>query len=175
MTPIQEFTAAEYEQICESYNDHRRIFIQIVVLLAIADVSLIGYAVSERNFTVFLVGGITMWILFRANVRIADMTLVVVLRGLKLERMMGVTGLMHYIAAAAKGSPSFLNVVIESGLFDVDKDELAVVATLQSKFKRLSLRYDVPFAFSTSMSYIILVLALVQLGIGVWGLLTEWS
>ena len=29
------FIAAEYEQICESYNDNRRIFIQVVVFLAV--------------------------------------------------------------------------------------------------------------------------------------------
>ncbi len=172
---VKEFVATEYEQICESYNDHRRIFIQVVVLLAVADVSIIGYAVSEKNFSVFLFGGITMWILFRANVRIANMTLVVVLRGLKLERMMGVTGLMHYIAAAAKGKPAFIDVVTEGGLFDVEKDELRVVAELQRKFKRLSLRYDVPFALSNTMGYVILILAALQLSLGIWGFVTSGS
>lgn len=171
---MSEFTAAEYEQICESYNDNRRIFIQVVVFLAVANVSVIGYAVAEKLYSLFVFGGIFMWILFRANVRIAYMTVVVLLRGLKLEKQMGVTGLMHYIAAGIKGKPAFLDVVAESGLFDPSRDEIATVTVLRERFRGLSTKYDVPFALSKTLSYAIVILTFTQFAIGIWGFVVEW-
>lgn len=169
-----DFTAAEYEQICESYNDNRRIFIQVVVFLAVANVSVIGYAVAEKVYSIFIFGGLFMWILFRANVRISYMVLVVLLRGLKLEKQMGVTGLMHYIAAGIKGKPPFLQVVTDGGLFSTTNDEIVVVAALQQQFRGLSMKYDVPFALSRALSYAIIFLTIVQVAIGVWGIVVEW-
>jgi len=166
MSPT-EFTAAEYAQILETYNDNRRLFIQVVMFLAIANISVIGYAVAEDTYSIFVFGGILMWILFRANIRIAYMNLVVLLRGLSLERQVGVSGLMHYIAAGIKGQPEFIGVVQASGLFDNTSNELAVVARLQEQFKGLSMKYDVQFALSRMMSYVIVGLCLIQFGIGI--------
>lgn len=171
---MSEFIAAEYTQICESYNDNRRIFIQVVMFLAIANVSVIGYAVAEGKYSLFIFGGIFMWILVRANIRISDMVLVVLLRGLKLENQMKVTGLMYYIAAGIKGKPAFLGVVKESGLFEPSHDEAAIVADLIHRFSKLSLRYDVPFALSKRLNYVIALLAIGQFGFGVWRLIVEW-
>ena len=102
------------------------------------------------------------------------MVLVVLLRGLKLEKQMGVTGLMHYIAAGIKGQPAFLQVVTDAGLFNTSNDEIVVVANLQQQFRGLSMKYDVPFALSRALSYAIIVLTILQFAIGVWGVIIEW-
>lgn len=161
MTP-PEFFAAEYTQITESYDDNRRILIQVVVFLAIANVTVIGYAVTEKSYVLFLFGGLFMYIAYKTCVRSAWIDLTILLRGLKLEHEMGVTGLMHYTASSVRGNPNFLKRIEESGFFEAKDNQLEIAQQLVRDFGNVSMRYDVPFSLSRPIHYLIVFMALVQ-------------
>lgn len=169
----ETFAAAEYEQISESYHDNRRLFIQIVVFLAVANVTVIGYAVTEKVYSLFFFGGLFMFILYSANIRSARMVLMVLLRGLRLEREMGVTGLMHYIAVGIRGRPNFMDTVTEGGLFG-NGDQLQVAAKLLKQFGNISMRYDVPFALSRNLIWVLVIAGILQMGFGIWVSFIAW-
>src|SRR5215210_6227792 len=147
----------EYEQVLITYRENIKVLGQIFTFLVVANVTVCVFAFEHNNYYIFLPGAILMFILYRANHRAAQITLPVVVRGLIIEEELGLRGLMHYTILKINKFETFSNVLKENKLYERTDDRnegFKNVTLILNKFKNATLRFDLPFAISKSLSYL---------------------
>jgi len=156
----------EYEQVLITYRENIKVLGQIVTFLVVANVTVCVFAFEHNNYYIFLPGAILMFILYRANHRAAQITLPVVVRGLIIEEELGVRGLMHYTILKINKFEKFALVLKENKLYErVDDpvEKFKNINPILNKFKNITLRYDLPFAISRHLTYVVIFLGFFQL------------
>ena len=155
----------EYEQVLITYRENIGVLGQIITFLVVANVSVCAFAFEYNNYYIFFPGGILMFILYRANHRGAQITLPVVIRGLIIEEELGQRGLMHYTILKINKYEKFSMVLKENKLYermDDPHERFKNISLILNKFRNITLRFDLPFAISKSLTYLVILVGIIQ-------------
>lgn len=164
-TNNKDIIIKEYEQVLITYRENIGVLGQIITFLVVANVSVCAFAFEYNNYYIFLPGAILMFILYRANHRGAQITLPVVIRGLIIEEELGQRGLMHYTILKINKYEKFSMVLKENKLYermDDPQERFKNISLILNKFRNITLRFDLPFAISKSLTYLVIFVGIIQ-------------
>lgn len=166
-----ETKRTEYIEVLAFYKEYIKTLGQVTALLLTANLAVVGVAVERGTYELFLVGGLIMFVLFRACYRQAQIMIPVILRGLILEMQFGEEGLLHYKTSKLRASKKF-KAILEEGSFyslhDANRDITSELNKILKKFDYAIFRFDFPFNISRIVLVLILFAMFLQFAIFIY-------